>query len=330
MVQEQLVDYISSQMKLGVARDTIKSALISAGWLAADVEDTLKKIEGNKPAQPVAQPAQPAARGAAFPGLSQSSSSSPQTIKVSDLVSASAASSPMASRTSAAPVDLSKFDGKVKGNTFEAVKPAATSGGGKTIMMIVGGLLILGLGGLSYYFYSQESGLASQVATLNNQSGGVNNQLAALQAQMNASTTALAAEISSLTAANADLALNLSFFAVPIGTSTSTAATPLPVTISGSLSGGKQYAITTPRGAKILIANSADAKISAELKPLVGQTVKLEGTYVEGSDQITVNSVTNISAPAPAPAAPAAGTSTKSMASTTSMTASSTATSSAQ
>lgn len=51
MVQDQLVDYISSQMKLGVPHESIKAALVGAGWVAADVDDTMKKVgETEKPA----------------------------------------------------------------------------------------------------------------------------------------------------------------------------------------------------------------------------------------------------------------------------------------
>ena len=46
MIQEQLVDYISSQIKLGVSQDAIKATLTGAGWAIADVEDTFKKING--------------------------------------------------------------------------------------------------------------------------------------------------------------------------------------------------------------------------------------------------------------------------------------------
>jgi len=45
MVQDQLIDYVSSQIKLGVSREAIKAALISAGWVVADVDDTLKKVD---------------------------------------------------------------------------------------------------------------------------------------------------------------------------------------------------------------------------------------------------------------------------------------------
>ena len=53
MVQESIVEYINAQMKLGVSRDTIKTTLTGAGWVAADVEDTLKKVESAKMAQPI-------------------------------------------------------------------------------------------------------------------------------------------------------------------------------------------------------------------------------------------------------------------------------------
>ena len=58
MIQDQLVDYIATQKKAGVARDAIAAALVGVGWQAADVEDTLKKVEGGA-APMAAQPIQP-------------------------------------------------------------------------------------------------------------------------------------------------------------------------------------------------------------------------------------------------------------------------------
>ena len=46
MVQDQLVEYVSSQLKLGISRDAVKAALTGVGWAPLDVEDTLKKVEG--------------------------------------------------------------------------------------------------------------------------------------------------------------------------------------------------------------------------------------------------------------------------------------------
>ena len=58
MVQDQLVEYVSSQLKLGISRDAVKTALVGVGWAPLDVEDTLKKVEGTTTAAP-AQPAAP-------------------------------------------------------------------------------------------------------------------------------------------------------------------------------------------------------------------------------------------------------------------------------
>ena len=57
MVQEQIVDYINAQIKAGVSRDAIKTTLTGAGWVAADVEDTMKKLESAKVAAPAVSPA---------------------------------------------------------------------------------------------------------------------------------------------------------------------------------------------------------------------------------------------------------------------------------
>lgn len=301
MVQEQLVDYISSQMKLGVSRDAIKSALVSAGWVAGDVEDTLKKAEGGMPAasampsMATAKPVQSASSvSAGTAGATKSPD--PQMIKVSDLVSSPFSGSPAkpvsASSSNDSSTMATKFGGTIKGNSFEA-SPSKEKGKGMLIMGIIGGIIILGLAGLSWYFYSGNAALASQIASLNSQSASVSSQLTSLQSQFNASSSNLTAQIGTLTAANADLALNLSFYAVPIGTPTSTADTPISVTLAGSLSGGGKapYAITTPLGTKVFVVNSTDATIDPELKPLIGQTIQVAGTYVEGSDEMTVTSI---------------------------------------
>ena len=46
MVQQTMVEYIKSQLNLGVGKDTIKSALIGAGWVEVDVDDSFKSAEG--------------------------------------------------------------------------------------------------------------------------------------------------------------------------------------------------------------------------------------------------------------------------------------------
>src|SRR5581483_1292268 len=102
--------------------------------------------------------------------------------------------------------------------------------------------------------------------------------------------------------ANDDLTLNLSFFAA------SKDATTTQATIGGTLSTGNAkdpYKITTPRSADIYITNATAAKTLATLKTLVGSQVQVAGTYIPGSDQLTITSII-------APAQPATATSTPS------------------
>lgn len=306
MIQDQLVDYISSQMKLGVSRDAIKNALVSAGWVAGDVEDTLKKVAGV---------AGPADATKAMPTTAASSASAmgkpsdPQMIRVSDLVSASAMTSSTAQGSqnkTTTKIDPSKLGGKIVGNTFQAdsTKPTMSGGGSKAMMIgiIVLAIVAIGCAGAAYYFYAGNSGLASKVDTLTTQSTSLTSQLSSLQAQVAASGTVLGTQVASLTTANAELAMDLSFYAVPAGATGTGAAVPLPITVKGWLSGGgkSNFVVTTNLGAKIGIGNSFDAKIMPELKPLAGHVVAVTGTYVPGSDLMTAVSVLDMS---PAPAA---------------------------
>lgn len=287
MVQDQLVDYISSQMKLGVSRDAIKAALTGAGWAAADVEDTLKKVEGaNKSAAPAGM-----APASAMPATAAAHS-----IRVSDLVSGGSAS-PMASpMTSPLKNSIGTPITKMQMQPIDlaaAARTKTTKGGHMmTIVWIVVIVLLLGLSG---YLYFQNSSLSGQVASLGGQSTNVASQISSLNAQvqaLTASNTALMAQEDSLMAQNTDLMNNLSFVAVPVGASGAQATGT--VSVSGTLTGGKSsYALTTAYGVVIYVANAKTASVSAALTPLVGSTstVQLTGSHVAGSQYITVTAV---------------------------------------
>jgi cell division protein FtsB len=160
-----------------------------------------------------------------------------------------------------------------------------------TIIWIVVIVLLLGLSG---YLYFQNSSLSSQVSSLGGQSSNVTSQLSALNTQvvaLTASNTALMAQANSLASQNADIANQLSFVAVPTGMS---AAATSSVTVSGMLTGGKSsFALTTPYGIVVYVANAKTASVSAALTPLVGSTstVQLTGIHSAGSQNITVTAV---------------------------------------
>lgn len=331
MVQDQLVDYVSSQMALGVSRDSIKTALTGAGWVASDVEDTLKKVEASR---------QGAAPMGGVPGPAKMGE--PQTIRVSDLVSGSGSGSSSFGSASpmhgTSPVGVASAPGAAAGGTpAMAAKPMSLSSltaskinpksgglggqpaaakplqsfsanefpprkGGK-VVMIVAWVLVVAFAGFAGYLYMQNSGLSSQVTTLTSQSQGVSSNMTSLTDQvqgLDASNTALAAENASLTAENADLTNNLAFVVVPAGPSGVTTST---VSITGTIQYIKPvYVLTTSYGVTAYVKNSSDAKVVAALAPFLTaatstasgttpEAVTLTGTHEAGSTYITVTAV---------------------------------------
>jgi hypothetical protein len=328
MVQDSIVDYINSQMKAGVSRDVIKTTLTGAGWVPADVEDTLKKVESAKTAQPVAAPAMPAAVAAPVqPVAAKPVAPDQQTIKVSDLVSSSSApairsaamltsKSPL---TGPAPVggvmpaQTKPADTFFQASSYPEIKPRASRKG--LIVQIVLVLIIVAVGGFAAFLFMQNGSLTSQLKSLNGQSSGVNSQLSALQSQMTASTSALTAQAASLSAENSELNAELSFLVPPPGTvlgATSTA------TITGTVAVGKTaFVITATNGTKVYVVNSKAANVIAALDPLAGVAratstsmasstgtstppsapastptqTQFTGVYIPGSDMITLTAV---------------------------------------
>jgi hypothetical protein len=308
MVQPQLTDYISSQLKLGVSRDAIKSALKGAGWLEVDVEDTLKTT------------ASVAAAATPVSGMGAGSS-----IKVSDLVSASSSATSFFSTSPSSPSSLSKSAPKdqPKDQKSQSMGSVATKASPKTstvfsagdikksdgmvmkVALIAATLLFAGLAGFLYY---KNMTLSSETAKLKGQGGDVSSRIAALTTQLQALkalSTASDAQVAMLNAQNATLAANLSFAAEP------PSPTPLPqetISISGILSySSLAYQLVTPYGVMAVVQNSSDAKVIAALKPLLTGTnpVTLTGTHIPGSQFLTVTAVngTSLSA-APATSVP--------------------------
>jgi len=309
MVQEQIVDYISAQFKLGVSRDAVKMSLVGAGWAAADVEDTLKKVELGAAAQPAAAVA-PVTVVVAKPAVTVSSpvSQQPQTIKVSDLVSSAPpttlpASKPAAARSSAAEPTLVASHASSKTKPQDSfVDPSYSTPkkhGSKwmLITVIVVALIAIAAGGFAAFLYTQNNTLNSQLTALNGQSSGVTSQLSALQAQMSASTTALTAQVAAVSTQLQELRTELSFYAPATSTATSTPTSS--ATISGTVSGGGKipYMITAMYGARIYVANSKATSVIMTLTPLLGTI-----TYPAPASTTVATSTVNASTtPAPAP-----------------------------
>jgi len=344
MVQDQLVEYITSQIKAGVSAETIKATLVAAGWQSADVDDTLKKV------QPPATPVQPATAsmsspavttttttttgasmmGATGPKTISTAKAEPQTIRVSDLVSTSdktisvSAAKPVDTRAESTKKFLTPVSVPAGATSYQAPTVRSSSSRGPITTEILLGALMIIFGAVAVYFFLANQNLSSQVTNLTAQSTGVSTQVSTLQNQLNASTTALTAEAASATMENQQLALNLSFYVAPIGSTATTTSTTI---LTGFVSGGngRSYTITTPYGARVAVANSKDPKVVTLIQPLVGTTtMQFAGTYTPGIDSVTltvINGVSLIAPPVPAAlasttapglptATPPAGTST--------------------
>ncbi len=312
MVQDQLVDYVLSQLKLGISRDAVRSALIGVGWAPLDVDDTLKKVEGGAAPAPAQPAASPNFVSFSAPGTvaSPAKNPEPQTIRVSDLVSAiaPASSAPLGATpksvapgtTEAAKITTMAKTPPSKGSPLGTV-PTFTMGAaqkkkGIGILDVSLIVLVVLLGALAGYLFFKNSGLISQIQIQGGQQGVAQSSavaVAAAQVQaLNASNTALMAEIASLTATNEDMKANLSLLAAPAGFSSSSG--PAEISLSGTLSAGlgkNTYIITTPYGVKAYVKNSSNSAVAAALQPLLGTTVTISGTSVPGAPNVTVTSV---------------------------------------
>ncbi|MDP2598573.1 MAG: hypothetical protein Q8P49_01950 [Candidatus Liptonbacteria bacterium] len=274
MVNPQLVTYCESQMKLGATKDEIKSALIAAGWPAADVEDSLASVqaapERNAPAQ--AAPAQKQA-----------------TISVSDLISNSS--------LAAAPVktEISPIGGKGKaGMEFEEKSSVSPKSRASLITQIVLGLVAVICAGGAVYFYMQNRTLQEKNALLSAASDSMGGEVADLNSQIGTLTKErdeLKSQVATLSDANAVFLAELAFFAVPPSSASSTGEVAFDFT--GTIGGGgkTRYTVTDANGVKINVINSTDAKVIEALKPLLGTSAKVSGTHLLGSNGVTVTGV---------------------------------------
>ncbi len=337
MIQDQLVEYVSSQMKAGVSREAIKAALTGVGWLPNDVEDTLKKVEGagavapasnlnsvkpisfgTSPASAVGGPAKITWPVAASQPLQKTQpqpvaqpQTQPQSIRMSDLVSAtpaspsigprpvttvSAATTPAASSSEKSAASFFAASKKMQPLEVQSFNAAPKHGRGTIVIEITETVIIIVLAALAGFLYWQNTGLSTRVSSLSSESSDVASNLLLLNNQVQAlmaSNTALTAQGATLAAQNTDLLSSLSFVVVPAGVSAAGATSTVSVSGMISASGKSPYTLTTASGVAVYVSNAKEAKVVAVLAPFVGNanTVQLTGTHVIGSQYLTVTAV---------------------------------------
>jgi hypothetical protein len=265
MVQQQLVDYIKDQFKVGVGEDVLRGALLEAGWSEADIDDSVKS-----------------ARGAAGPPASVS----PPTKM--DVAGAPIVMSDLMPGTSKMEIIAAKPEVEKAGKTSELeARPSAKlpKFGAKTVVIILV-VLLVAAAGAAIFFYTRAKSAEDKLTVILGASDATKSQIA----DLTKANGDLTSQVSSLTNAKQELEGNLSFFVVPAGLS---ATSEVSVAFSGILAGGVKsaYTLTATSGIMISVQNYKDEKVDAALKPLAGQTVQISGTHTLGSQNVTVTAV---------------------------------------
>lgn len=264
MINQQLVDYVKQQLQAGVAKDSVRKALIDAGWAAGDVDDSMKSAD---------------------PGGGPAGSSSMGQSTINPTVAMGGKPSAIATSSG------EKFFSKPAASAAQTVRTDEHPSGKKFVIATIamGAVILLLAGALAFVYFNLNSQLeAAQGGT------GSNAQVASLQQQvnqLNSEKADLTAQTQNLTASNQEVLTELGFFVQTTGTSTA----PMTATVKGTLSGNASttFALTTAHNVRILVANSKDANVAAALTPLVSGTtsVTLTGTHVPASLNFTVTAV---------------------------------------
>lgn len=291
MVNQQLKDYIDEQVRVGVSRDAIKSALLEAGWNAAEVGEAMgggmspvQHMDAVKPAMPAAvrpvQTQQPVMRN---PQPVASQPMQPSQPRMMSTVSAK----PMASM--AAPsMGVTASD-----------RPLARKSGHRMIDLVMGvSIFILGMA--ATWFAINNSNLDSALGLAESEHETVVNEAASLRTN----NQALQAENVALAEERDDLASQLG---VLVSTRTSGEEAVSIKGILGVAGDKAPYTLRASSGLVVTLKNSRTAGLEAMLKDSLGELVQIEGTHVVGSKDITVLTVNGFE-----PAAPVTASSTAS------------------
>ncbi len=265
---QQLKDYIAQQTKLGVSKDAIKSALMSAGWNEPDILQALSETEA---VPPEIQPAKPSP-------MVKPAESSPVSFVTSDIFKPKGddvfqPKEPIRSAVSESKPEIVSMEEKGK-----------RSLAGKLAKILVGVVFLTLLGG-NVYFFLQTRNAGSQVDSLN----VTNTGLVAEKDSLSRDKSSLTAEIDSLNKTIAELNNQLSIFAAQPANSSSGIVS---FKIKGTISLVKQqYLLTTSQNIILTVKNSTNSSVNAALKLFVGKEAEIAGTHQAGSPQVDVTTI---------------------------------------
>lgn len=311
MANQQLLDYVRQQLQLNVPQDEVKTTLLNTGWPEEDINEALKESNGPaKPAspvqptvsditniQPASTPVQSAPAGVASPATGATPKSEPAIQKKASLVTSEVF---QAKDEPVFEPSKDKFFNPVSaGGVIGPVKPSH-----KNLIIISSlGLLILIFAGLFVWMTFKNSKLQSQLSSM---SGAAQVQNQNTEGASASSTDEQKKQIevltqekdnlqNQLTEANKKMSyfnLELSFLVAPDPKAPTSTTLNRSFSISGLVSEKKgAYYLTTEHGVVLSVKNSKDKNLITALKPLVGTSVDISGTYNIGSAVVSVASV---------------------------------------
>lgn len=315
MANQQLVDYIAQQLRVGMNRDAIKKALIDVGWKEGDVNEAMAPPSASPPSGPAPQAEKTATATPARTGTPVATASSkiaaPATPATGNIILTGAGgvfgdvSEPL----------FTPATGTAK--TVIIAKPAKAApigtpkrSRGGVVAAIALGVIVVVLAALLVIVYFDTMDLKAKVDV----AGGEKNGLAAQIAGLNKKKTALEARTQELEAENKELKDALAVFATPNFNVTNPpgAVVEEKLAVKGTVAmsaGSGLYTVMLPHDIVLVIKNSKDPKVDALLRPLAKSesAVSISASHVPGSREVTLLGVEDLSVAdtiGPAPARP--------------------------
>ena len=311
MANQQLVDYLKEQLKLGAEKEYLKQSLLNVGWSLSDVEEAfsivLKELNPenkNLESAPISQetsipevPKENLVDLTSKKDLSLKENIQKESVQkpVSDsgFISKDAfiSSFPL---TEVKPKEkesvnqtLNKKEEKSVVSNSSLNNNMVHSKNLKIILYVVFGVLICGFLVLTFFLYRSNVNLQKQVVTSNSQQGDLEGQVQSLTKTLNeiqSQMSALKGESSSLKEESMDLQNQILLF--------SQSTSSLDVTLQGKILLDKnQYVLKTNKDIMVSIKNSKDAKVKEVLSSFVDNEVKVFGQRTPGLREITIKTI---------------------------------------
>ncbi len=333
MVNQQLKDYIDEQVRVGVSRDAIKSALLEAGWNFSEVTEAMgmgaapatqvqqpvaPRMDAVKPQEVKPQPMQqarpvmqqPAARPVSQPaanrGLASASPVQASPMRDAQPVRTQPSPAQPAAQPRVMPVTDVKPMAKISSPSANVTSVSAVERPmrkGHRFVDLLMGFLILVLGFTAASFFVKNSNLSKALGFAQSDKETVVNESASLRTH----NQTLQTENEALQQDRDDLASQLGIL---VSTRTSGEE---PVSVKGLLgvTGDKAlYTLRTSAGLLVTLKNSRDPAVEPALKQFLGTSISVTGTHQVGSKDIIVMMVNGAEVVAPAASASSTASST--------------------